>query len=84
MEVICHYPGGPARRLDELDDRTRSQALAHCARGELCCLPDGSIAEPVEVYELEAAAHAERDRRMTRQPGKDFRVVLNTPIGVRS
>lgn len=80
VEVICHYPGGPRVRLDGLDERTRAQAMCRVEAGELLCLPDGSIAEPVHVFAGEESAHRERERLMKRKPAADYRVVMSSPV----
>lgn len=79
MRVLLHP--GPMRRPVTLanipDPRTLAQAMAHVERGELACLPDGCIAEPVEVFASEMAAHAARERLLRDKPASDFRVVLS-------
>lgn len=49
--------------------------------GTLAMLPDGSICEPVEVFDDEPLAHEHRRTLMERHPGTDFRVVLNADVG---
>jgi hypothetical protein len=48
--------------------------------GDLALLPDGSIAEPVEVFDREVDAHAHREKLMRDCPGQDFRVILNSDV----
>ncbi len=81
MRVLLHP--GPLRkpvRQRDLTPPDRQKYLAHVASGELTCLPDGCIAEPVEQYADELSAHAERERLQRDKPSEDYRVVLNTSL----
>lgn len=79
MRVLLH-PGRRPLKLGELEGADRATVLAHVARGEMTCLPDGCIAEPWEQYRDEATAHAERERLVRDRPADDWRVVLNTSL----
>lgn len=80
MRVLLHPGTRAAVRMSNLSPADTVTAMAHVAAGELCCLPDGCIAEPVEVFrsELDAAAH--REKLLSDKPGADFRVVLNSSL----
>ena len=58
----------------------RAGVLAAISRGELACLPDGCIAEPVEQFAREELAHEACERRKADDPSSDYRVIINTSI----
>lgn len=81
MRVLLHP--GPMRRPVRLADMTPATHLATMMlvnTGELCCMPDGCIAEPVEQYKDQEAAHAAREKLMADNPGADYRVAINTDV----
>lgn len=83
MRVLLHrgrVGGRRAVRIEDMDAHAAVATLALVSTGDLCCLPDGSIAEPMEVYVSELEAHSARERLRTDRPHEDFRVVLNSAI----
>lgn len=83
MRVLLHP--GPMRKPVKLDDMTpaaRLTTLLAVNRGALCCMPDGCICEPMEVFDTEGPAHVHREKLMRDNPGSDFRVALNTDVTV--
>lgn len=81
MRVLLHP--GPMRKqlkLADLNPDDMKAFLAHVERGELTCLPDGCICEPVEQYKSQLDADAARERFVRDSPGADYRVVLNTSL----
>jgi len=64
--------------MRNLPDNERPHAMALVVKGDLCCLPDSCIAEPVEVFSDQLAAEAHREKLAADMPSHDFRVVLNT------
>jgi hypothetical protein len=81
MRVLLHP--GPMRRqlkLKDLGPDDMRAYLEHVQRGELTCLPDGCIAEPMEQFKTELDAHAERERLARDKPSEDYRVILNSSL----
>lgn len=81
MRVLLHP--GPMKRqlmLKDLDPNTRAVYLKHAERGELTCLPDGCIAEPIEQFASEMDAHAHREKLQRDNPTHDYRTVLNSSL----
>lgn len=81
MRVLLHPgPVGRQLKLKDLGPDDMRAYLAYCKTGELTCLPDGCIAEPVEQFAAELDAHAARERLAKDNPSGDYRVVLNTSL----
>lgn len=65
-------------KFGELTDESKRLMTAAVQAGKLCILPDGCIAEPVEVFDDdEERAHAFRVSVAMMHPADDFRVVMN-------
>lgn len=80
MRVML-YQGRPVQlSLDSMTPGAYVATQALVNTGSLALLPDGSIAEPVEVFDVELEAHAHRERLRRQYPGEDFRVVLNADV----
>lgn len=75
--VLLHQ-GHAGAKLAGLDEQA---VLAKVIAGELGCLPDGAIVEPVQSFRTEPEAAAERERRMRDAPGEDWRVVITMAVG---
>jgi hypothetical protein len=56
--------------------------LALVNTGSLVQLPDGSIAEPVEVFAVETDAHAHREQVRRDNPREDFRVIASLDVSL--
>jgi hypothetical protein len=54
--------------------------LALLSQGKLACLPDDTLAEPVEVFDTEQQAIEHRRVLTTKHPDEDFRVVMNVDV----
>jgi len=80
MRVLLHE-GAPVQ-LDLMTPGARIACEVVIATGSLAMLPDGSICEPVEVFDSEAPAHAHRAILLARHPGSDFRVIVNADVTV--
>lgn len=83
MRVLLHP--GPMRRPVKFGDMTPAAHIATMIlvnKGDLCCMPDGCIAEPVEVFAHEAQAHEHREQLLRDNPGEDYRVAINTDVTV--
>jgi len=81
MRVWLHQ-GRPVQ-LDLMTPGARIACEVAIAAGSLCMLPDGSICEPVEVFDDdEAAAHEHRRRLVEKYPDVDFRIVMNADVTV--
>jgi hypothetical protein len=76
MRVLLHQ--GRKVQLDLLTPTSRAEVEVQLGNGKLAQLPDGSIAEPVEVFEEEIPAHAHREQLRRKHPNEDFRVILST------
>jgi hypothetical protein len=79
MRVVLHRGHHAALQTDLLS--------GVAATGEVCSvnasdgfvlLPDAAIAEPIEVFDDEHAAHLHREIMRAKHPGEDFRVILNS------
>jgi hypothetical protein len=70
-KVLLHPGRVVQMRLDVLQPY-----YARVASGELACLDDGCIVEPIEQLRTEAEAHAARERKLVDEPGVDWRVVV--------
>jgi hypothetical protein len=55
---------------------------AEVEAGGLALLSDGSICEPVEVFDNEHDAHRHRGELASRHPAEDFRVVMTADVAV--
>jgi len=75
MRVMLHQ--GRRVQLDMMRPGAFIATIALVNTGDLVMLPDGSIAEPVEVFGVEMDAHARREKLMRDNPGSDYRVILN-------
>lgn len=80
MRVMLHQ--GRKVQLDLLTETSRATVQVEIDRGALALLPDGSIAEPVEVFSDELDAHAHREALRKKHPDEDFRVILNSSVPV--
>lgn len=80
MRVMLHQ-GRPVK-YEQMDLLTNLSTRALVSAGDLAMLPDGSIAEPVEVFDDEMAAHAHREKLRRDNPREDFRVIINADITV--
>lgn len=81
MRVLLHQGRVPVQ-LDMMSPGAYVATQALIASGSLAMLPDGSICEPVEVFDDEPAAHAHRAKLAEKHPGEDFRVILNADVTV--
>ncbi len=81
MRVLLHQGRQPVQ-LDMMTPGAYLATQALIAAGSLAMLPDGSICEPVEVFEIEHDAHAYRAKLAGEHPGEDFRVILNADVTV--
>lgn len=75
MRVLLHR--GRKVQLDLLTETSRATVQVAIDRGALALLPDSSIAEPVQVFDVELDAHAYREQLRRKHPSEDFRVILN-------
>jgi len=78
MRVMLHQ--GRRVQLDIMSPGAAIATLALVNTGDLAMLPDGSIAEPMEVFEgvnAELRAHAHREELQKKNPREDYRVILN-------
>jgi len=82
MRVLLHPGAHRPVTLGDMEAKAAVATLALVATGDLCCLPDGCIAEPVEVFTSELDARAHRVALRSDCPGEDFRIVLNTDCPV--
>ena len=80
MRVMLHQGRPVQLSLDSMSPGAYVATLALVNTGSLATLPDGSIVEPVEVFESEVEAHAHRERLRHQYPREDFRVVLNADV----
>lgn len=80
MRVLLHQ-GRPAQ-LTLMSPGAMVATVALITSGDLAMLPDGCIAEPVEVFDTEDVAHEHRKRMLRENPAEDFRVVLNADVSV--
>lgn len=78
MRVLLHQ--GRKVQLDLLTPTSRADVQVNIDNGKLAVLPDGSIAEPVEVFDEELPAHSHREKLRAKHPGEDFRVILNGDV----
>lgn len=81
MRVLLHQGRQPVQ-LDMMTPGAYLATQALIAAGSLAMLPDGSICEPVEVFDHEAAAHEHRAQLQAQHPSEDFRVILNADVTV--
>lgn len=69
--VLVHAPQVKQMTLDALQPY-----YARVVAGELACLNDDSIVEPVEQFASEELAHDGRGRKLVDEPKTDWRVVV--------
>ena len=81
MRVLLHESGRPLQ-MDMLAPGVRIATRACVETGTLAMLPDGSICEPVEVFDVEEMAHEHRSKLQGEHKGADFRVVLTAGVTV--
>lgn len=81
FRVLLHQGKQPVQ-LDMMTPGAYLATQALIAAGSLAMLPDGSICEPVEVFDDEASAHAYREALRKKHPEEDFRVILNADVTV--
>lgn len=83
MKVLLHP--GPQRRpmsFANIGAREYLRAMACVERGSLTCLPDGCIAEPLQVYSHQLEADEHRETIAKADPEGDYRVILNSSVTV--
>lgn len=68
--------------MSHLHGDEKARAVAMVVANELVCLPDGCIAEPVEMFHEQEVAHQHRAKLLSDNPGQDYRVVLNSDVTV--
>lgn len=78
VRVLLHQ--GRRVQLSMMSPGAYVATVALITAGELMMLPDGSIAEPVEVRDAELDAHALREQLLRDNPGSDYRVVMNADV----
>lgn len=78
VRVALHKGRKHARQPDLLIGVTE-EGIEGCAYVEdgFILLPDGNIAETIEMHAEEPAAHEHRERLRKQYPGEDFRVIMN-------
>jgi hypothetical protein len=81
MRVLLHQGRVPVQ-LSMMTPGAFIATTALIASGSLACLPDGSICEPVEVFDQEPDAHTHRAQLAAKHPGEDFRVIMNADISI--
>lgn len=81
MRVVLRQ--GRAAQLDLFSgvDATGTLRFAKPSDG-FVMLPDNSIAEPVEVFDVEERAHEHREALRAKHPADDFRVIMNGDANV--
>jgi hypothetical protein len=81
VRVLLH-PGPHKRpaKLAHMDLPAQVATLALVNTGDLGCLPDGCIFEPVEVFSDQLDAHAHREQLQADNSDEDYRVILNTNV----
>jgi hypothetical protein len=67
--------------FSQCDAATQITVNALAYLGKLCIMPDGTVTEPIEVFDVEADAQAHRLFCRRRWPREDFRVVINADVG---
>lgn len=80
MRAVLHQKGrrqGTAVTLDDCTPASFVAVLALVNAGDYCLLPDGTICEPVEVFEHQLDADAHAAKLAKQMPAEDFRVVMN-------
>jgi hypothetical protein len=82
VRVLMHKPKRTPVRIEDMTAAAALTTLALVNTGDLCCLPDGSIAEPVQVFDHELDAHAHAVKLRADFPSADFRVLLSTDATV--
>jgi hypothetical protein len=79
MRVLYH--NGRQLAMDsQMTTAAYLSVSALVATGDLCLLPDNTLAEPVECCRSEEEAHELRQKMRHDNPGVDFRVVLNASV----
>lgn len=83
MRVLLHP--GPMRhevKMGDLVPAEKRHVVGLIEAGELLCLPDGCIAEPVEVFDSQesCAVHCEKMKRD--DAGSDYRLVITMEVPV--
>ena len=80
MRVLLHQGRVPLQ-LSLLTDTSKADVMVLVDNGKLAVLPDGCIAEPVEVFDNdEESAHAYREVLRRKHPAEDFRVVAQSDV----
>lgn len=81
-KVLMHPgpPYGPMRAQD-LNADSHQGVMLKIVSGDLGCLSDGCIVEPIQAYATEALAVADRDVYAARDASQDYRVVLTMEMG---
>lgn len=83
MRVLMHP--GPANRpvrLEHLQAEDSERATRLITAGDLACLPDGCIAEPMEVFRTQQEAEEHMLKLARDNPGQEYRVTLNADCPV--
>lgn len=82
-KVLLHPP--QTRQLEmnigtPAGDERHAAMQARIDAGTVFLLPDMCIAEPVQMFAEEFAAHAERTKRMRDETGSDYRVIVSSEV----
>ena len=80
MRVFRHQHGrmaGRPVRMEHMTIAAQIAAMASMHAGLVVVLPDGSLAEPCEVFEDQIEAEKHRRVLQDRMEREDFRLVLN-------
>jgi len=80
MRALLHRKGPAKGHPVNIEDCTPAAFVAVLAvvnTGEFAMMPDGTICEPVEVFELQLDAQAHAAELKKKHPGEDFRVIIN-------
>lgn len=84
MRVLLHQgPRGCVPvQLDMMTPGARIACEVCINTGTLAMLPDGSIAEPVEVFDTDVEAREHRTQMLAKWPELDLRIILNADVAV--
>lgn len=63
-------------RVAQLSMDALQSYYAKVSTGDLACLQDGAIVEPVQQFETEGLAQLARERKLVDEPNTDWRVVV--------
>lgn len=85
MRALLHQKGKAAGAPVNIEHCTPGSFLAVMAlvnTGDYALLPDGTICEPVEVYQSQMVADAEAAKLRAEYPDEDFRVIMNLDVAL--